>query len=736
MNRILRVVNLTIGVLLLLAAAFTFWYVWRPLPQISGTLPLAVNQPARIVRDARGVPHIRAAGLEDALFLQGYVHAQDRLWQMDALRRLASGELSEVLGSAALEVDREARRLRMRRTAESHYATLSGEDRKVLSSYARGVNQFISTHGNKLPIEFTLLGYDPKPWSVVDSILIGLQMFRSLTGSWKDEILKLTLLGKGDAAKVNFLLPVRTGEEVQPGSNAWAISGKLTASGKPILANDTHLEWSFPSSWYAIHLQSPELNVAGFSLPGLPYVIIGHNERIAWGITNLHYDVQDLYAEKFDPQSGRYLFKGQLEQARQERDAIRIKDRAPAENAVWVTRHGPIFVDAGSARFSLRWAAAEEGTFQLPFLAIGQAKNWQQFTSALRRFPGPGSNFVYADVDGNIGYHAAGKLPVRKTYDGGVPADGSDGNSEWEGYIPFDELPASYNPPSGMLITANQNPFPDQYPYRVNGAFAPHYRSRQIQDILKSRGRWKPEEMLRVQTDVFSSFSQFLAREVYKAWQNKGRNNPSFAPAAEVLKNWDGQMRRGLSAPFLASLIFQHLRKAVADRAAPGQGASWESAIAPAVLEKLLRTRPRDWFEDFDQLLLRCLTAAIEEGQRLQGNNIAKWDYGQYTQFSLVHPVLSRMPYIGPYFRLGPQPMDGSSTTVKQTTRRLGPSMRFVADLSNWENSLANITTGQSGQPLSGHFRDQWDAYYKGRSFPMEFSKVLARKTLDVIPEK
>ena len=463
---------------MLLALLFAVYRVaYRPLPQTSGTINAPISKPATVLRDAVGVPHISAASIDDALFLQGYVTAQDRLWQMDALRRLAAGELSEIVGAAALEADRDARRLRMRRIAEALALTLPPADRAVLAAYARGVNYFIQTHLDRLPLEFTILRYDPRPWTIVDSLLAGLQMHRNLTTTYKDELEKQAMLAGGDPAKVNFLFTARSGREFQPGSNAWAISGAHTASGKPLLANDPHLDYAVPATWYQVHLQAPGLNVTGVSLPGVPAIIAGHNDRIAWGVTNLGFDVEDLYLEKIDPASGRYWFRGQQEQARLEREVIPVKGAKPSEFTQWVTRHGPVMLHEGNRHYALRWAAAEPGSFQFPFLDLNRARNWEEFTAALARFPGPGQNFVYADVDGNIGYHATGLLPVRRGYDGSVPADGSSGEFEWDGFIRFEDLPAFYNPPGGRIVTANQNPFPPDYKYPVSGGFAPQYRS-------------------------------------------------------------------------------------------------------------------------------------------------------------------------------------------------------------------------------------------------------------------
>ena len=733
-NRLLKYINITIAFLCALGAAAVYWFLLRVLPEAGGTLTAPVSARASVARDGLGVPHIRAASIEDAHFLHGFITAQDRFFQMEFMRRQAGGELAEIFGRTALESDLESRRLRLRRIAEDHARRLPPGDRAAMAAYARGVNHFLETRRGSLPVEFALLRFDPRPWSLVDSILCGLQMYRSLTTTWRDEIVKRSLLAKGDRGRVDALFPVRTGGEVQPGSNAWALAGRLTSSGRPLLANDPHLQFSLPGVWYQVHLQAPGLNVAGVSLPGLPGVIIGHNERIAWGMTNLHYDAQDLYIEKLDVQTGRYVFRGQPAQAVLERDVVRIRGEAPVPAQLQVTVHGPVFVTDNNQPMALRWAAAEPG-FDFPFPELNRAANWSEFRSALARFPGPGQNFVYADIDGNIGYQVGGRLPIRPHHDGDVPADGASGNFEWEGTIPFNDLPSAYNPPSGMIITANQNPFPPDYRYRVNGNFASHYRSRQIQARLSARTGWRAPDLVSVQTDIYSGFSHFLARQVVAACRMGGCADPAQAEAVALLTAWDGQMRAGAPAPLLITLVFQHLRKAVAEKASPGGGLIYETQMAPAVIEDLLRHRPAGWFDDYHDLLRKAFQDAVEEGARMQGRRSDGWDYGRVNQLRLAHPILGGVPVVGGWFRIGPIGMSGSPTTVKQTTPRLGPSMRFVADLADWDRSLMNITTGQSGQPLSSHYKDQWQAYFDGRSFPMQFRQVEAKETLEVLPE-
>ncbi len=735
LNRLLKYINMLIGAAVVLCLAILYWFVYRPLPTTSGSIETFVTRPVTIARDALGVPHISAETFVDALFAQGYVTAQDRLWQMDAIRRSASGELAEIVGRAALESDRDARLLRLRHLAEDSVRTMPPPDRAAMAAYARGVNAFIETHRGRLPVEFTLLGYQPRPWTVADCALAGFYMFRTLTTTWKDEILKRGMLAQGDAAKVNFLFPARTGAEAQPGSNAWAIAGRLTASGKPILANDMHLEFSEPGVWYMAHLQAPGLNAAGVTLPGAPGVIVGHNDRIAWGITNLQFDVQDLYIERMDNRSGRYLFRGHSEQARLERELILVKGSKPVELNFWVTRHGPVIINNRAERLSLRWTAAQPGIFQFPILDLDRARNWQEFSTALSRFPGPGSNFVYADVDGNIGYHAAGKLPIRKGWLGDLPVDGASGDFEWQDFIPFEQLPTAFNPPSGMIVTANQNPFPADYPYAVNGNFAPHYRSAQIRAMLSARSGWKPEEIAVVQKDVYSAFGHFLAGALVAAYDKHKPANPALADSIALLRGWNGQMEYSQAAPLLETLAYQHLRRAMVEIATK-ESATYDSPMATPVLETLLRARPSGWFADYDEALLKALASAVEEGQRMQGPRPARWIYGKNTELTISNPVVHAVPLVGKYFDIGPAPMSGSSTTVKQTTRRLGPSMRMAADLSDWEKSLLNILIGQSGQILSRHYRDQWENYYVGASFPMQYRKVDAKAILRLTPAK
>ena len=356
---------------------------------------------------------------------------------------------------------------------------------------------------------------------------------------------------------------------------------------------------------------------------------------------------------------------------------------------------------------------------QYPFIDIDRAQNWQEFTAAIARLPGPGSNFVYADVDGNIGYHAAGALPRRHNYRGDVPVDGSSGNFEWDGYIPFDELPSVYNPPSGLIVTANQNPFPENFPYPLNGNFAPP-----LPRPADSRAALRAQRMARrghadVQKDIYSAFSHFLAGQLVAAYEKRNAHNPGLDPAVELLRRWNGQMDKDQAAPFLITLAYQHVRRAVAENASPATGLVYEFQMAPAVVERLLSERPAGWFGDYDEMLLRALVDAVEEGPPHAGpRHRATGNTATICASRSTIRCCTRCRLVGKYFDIGPVPMSGSTTTVKQTTRTLAPSMRMNADLGDWDRSLLNIPIGQSGQILSSHYKDQWDRLLQRPQLP------------------
>lgn len=745
---LLKTINLSIAVLFCVLLITALWFLWRPMPQLSGEMEAPIGAGGSIVRDDLGVPHVTAESIEDVLFLQGFATAQDRMWQMDVLRRSAAGELAEIAGPAALENDREARRLRVPQLAAVEDANLDPELRRYFAAYARGVNYYLEQHAGKLPTEFLLMGYSPRPWHVRDTLLIGLYMYRSLQTSWQQELRKLRMVERGDPDKVDVLFPERSGYEAAPGSNAWAISGDHTASGVPVLANDPHLQFSLPSIWHMVQLTAPDLDVVGATIPGVPAVIIGHNQQIAWGMTNLEFDMQDLYEEQIDGQTGQYVYRGQVEQGQLEQSFIAVKDQNPEPIVSLRTRHGPVILtDENNQTYSLRWVASEIDHMTFPFLAMNQAQNWEEFQAALSGYNGPAQNFVFADKAGNIGYHVAGAVPLREEgCHGDVPSDGSLGQCEWQGLIDFDALPELYNPESGMIVSANQDPFPDDPPYPVAGVFDPAYRARQIRARLGSRQDWAASDMIGIQVDVYSALDRFLAQRAAEAWNAlPAPDRPAGDQVREaigILENFDGQMQQGLAAPVITRLLYDQMTKLLVQSAAPDYEGDYTWRLAPRVVQKLWTERPAGWFEappgsdadPWDVAILDALEKGLARGTELEGSSVARWSYGRINPLELQHPVFSQIPLIGDYFKLGPVGVGGSPYTVKQMTQTIGPSYRMAVELGDLEASTANLPAGESGSPLSSHYSDQWDAYVYGTSFPMQFANVTAEDTLTVVP--
>lgn len=762
---------MSIAVLILLLAFAIYWYAFRPLPKTSGEITAPISGRAVIRRDARGVPHIEAESWQDAIFLQGYATAQDRLWQMDSLRRYGAGELSEVLGRSTLALDERSRAMRMREIAANDVKFLAPEDRAVFVEYARGINYFIDTHRGAYPLAFNLPGheYSPRAWTILDSIVVGLVMYRDLTDTSEFEFNKGTVLAQAaDRAKVMTLFPAVQGGYVSPGSNAWAVSGVHTADGKPILANDPHLRYSIPSAWHLVHLKAPGLNVSGAALPGVPCVITGHNNQIAWGVTNLEADGMDLYMEQMDEGRGTYVSQGTLQQAQLDRQMIGVRGEGPVQLDTWVTRHGPVLVHANGRTFTMRWSATDG--FGFPFFDIDRATNWQEFRNGVKRFWGPAQNFVYADRAGNIGYQASGSLPIRNNFFGDVPLDGPSGKFEWGGYIPFEQLPSLYNPASGIVATANQNPFPPGFPYTIDGNFADLYRVNQIRSRLLAKPKLLVADMLAAQKDAYSAFDLFLARRAVSAVSKYGTHSDLEREAIQILRSWNGQMDKDAVAPLITELLRDqigaelvsallprntsqsanaelktHPQNAAHVSGDPGTGAYRPTPISnavpnilprPQVLQTLLTTRPDGWVanNDWDKWLSQQFSVTLDTGRSRLGSPVSKWKWGRVLQWNLQHPIGKALPIVNGFFDIGPVAMSGCSTCVKQTTGVMGPSERMVVDLGDLDKSVQNLTTGESGDVASSHYKDQWAAYYNGTSFPMEFDHIDATNVLTVKP--
>ncbi|HKR83767.1 MAG TPA: penicillin acylase family protein [Terriglobales bacterium] len=768
-----------------MAAILLSSYAHSPLPPLDGNISVVgLSAPVSVTRDRQGVPTIEATTLRDLFFAQGYVTAQDRLFQMDFLRRAAAGELSEVVGEVALHHDRQQRILGIRAAAEKGFSALSTEDRQQFDAYARGVNAFIESHKGKLPLEFRALHYSPKPWSAQDSVLIAYQMVETLStspqapltrekilaklgpeltadlyvnNSWRDHpptqppaaLDQVPSDAKRSPSAVTFLshpwrespnrswndlpqlAPLFRDELFPIGSNNWVLSGSHTVSGKPLLSNDMHLGHQMPNLWYEVHLHSAGFDVAGVSLPGHPFVIVGHNRRIAWAFTNVGPTVQDAYIETFND-THQYLTPEGWKDPEIRHEIIHVKGKPDASIDVQITRHGPIVTElyrGDSRQIALQWTLYDGP--RDPFFRLDAAENWQEFRQALAEFDAPSQNAVFADIDGNIGYQTTGKIPIRATGDGSLPVNGNDNTHEWTGYIPFEKLPSVYNPPSGIIATANGRISPEKYPYSISTEWESPWRTDRIYHVLQSGKKFSAADMLSLETDVYSELDRYVADRIVYAIDHAQKPSPLARQAADILREWNGQMDENMVAPTIATHARDELRRLLLQAKLgssddPG-GLSWKSyhwMMETVWLENVLSHQPPRWlpsqYANYDELI----TAALEQSLKKAPKRLDSWKWGAQNTVTIENPILSKVPLIGSWTGPGENPQSGNVYTVKAVGSAHGPSERFTADLSNLDASTLNLVTGQSGNFLSPYYMDQWPAWYKGTTFVLPFSKT------------
>jgi penicillin amidase len=510
------------------------------------------------------------------------------------------------------------------------------------------------------------------------------------------------------------------------GSNNFVVSGKLTRSGKPLLANDTHLPLSIPCIWYVDHLTAPGWNVEGFSIPGVPLVIIGHNDRIAWGFTDDLADVQDLYIETFEPKHPHeYLDDGHWVRAMVREETIPVRGKPDVHMEVDVTRHGPVVYRRGNKGYALQWTALQPGGLGFAFPLIGHARNWQQFLAVMRQIPGPAQNAVYADVDGNIGFVVAGRIPIRKKGDGTVPVPGDTDAYGWTGYIPFDQLPRLYNPPGGIIATANGRVVGPGYKYWFTDRWAPPFRTARLYQLLQGRKHLTPADFDAIQADVVSLPDRFLAREMLAASQQDPPRDPEARKLVAKLNGWDG---RAVADSVETSFLHYARQALLADLLQPYLGKQtikydwWRNVV---FLDNVLRDRPARWlphgYAGYDALLAAAAGQSVARLRAIWGPREDDWRWGRVNSLELQHPLALRGP-LRWFLNVGPVGHDGSAYTVDATRGGFGPAMRFVADLGNFDRSLMEITPGESGQYGSPYYRNEFGRWVKGHGILAPFS--------------
>jgi penicillin amidase len=759
-HRWVRRIALAAGTFLLLAivaAGGLYLYLRSSLPQVAGTIVVpGLHHPVTIARDADGVPLITAADDEDAAFGLGFAHAQDRLFQMDLMRRYGAGRLAEIFGAQALPVDRQLRILGLYRLAEAELAHLSPPVRRGLAAYAAGVNAFLATRHGALPPEFLLLRCAPEKWRPADSLVWGKLMDLLLAGNYRNELLRARLARTLSPDELAFLypqypadapttlaalgglyrrlpldrlyaaLPSRSVVGPVYESNNWVVDGAHSASGKPLLANDPHLQFGAPGFWYLARLRIPGREIAGGTAAGTPFVVIGHNDKIAWGMTTTGSDIEDLFIEKLDPADrGRYLTPNGSARFATREETIKVRGAAPVALTVRSTRHGPVISDMLPASdappgYVLALAAPFLGADDTTAEAVwrmNRAADWGAFREALGAFVAPQQNIVYGDTSGTIGFIAPARVPIRRHGGGWLPVPGWTGDDDWTGYIPFDRLPQATNPPAGHFVSANNKIVSDNYPYFLSHDWDLPNRFERITRMLAATPQQSPAASASIQADTLSLAAQRLVPLM-------SRITPSSEAAREALarlRGWDFRMDRGEVAPLIFSawlrqfshaVFFGHLGVAAADY--------WD--LRPRVIAAVLQGHP-EWCgppaahtKSCDRLLSATLDRVLAELRRAYGPDMAAWRWSRAHIAEFRNPVFSRIPILRDWIDLaiptggGSDTVDRGSTTIRDDkhpyAQVFGAGLRVITDLASPADSRMIAAPGQSGNPLSPHFSD------------------------------
>jgi penicillin G amidase len=791
----------TILVLLIVGVGAAYYLVTKSFPKTSGTEKVQGLQAAvQIYRDSYGVPHIFAASDHDGYYAIGYVHAQERLFQMELIRRAGMGRLSEILGEAALPADEMLRTLGLWRTAKKNAESLDPLVRSALQAYADGVNAFIESHRGSLPIEFDMLRFEPEPWTVGQSLVVSRLMAWELNFSrWTDILMGVLtqkfgeerarevfpnwpsgapfILPKEGKQKSTSVLPTQLMQadlsyrklmginDVSSGSNAWVISGTKTKSGKPIVANDPHLVLMAPARWFELHLHTPDVDVAGPTIAGVPFVVIGRNERIAWGVTNAMMDDADYYVEEVDSvqHPTKFMFDNEWQPIKQYIDTIFVKDSLPVVYTSYWTQHGPIVnriepdAQFSPQLISMRWTGNDPSDEARTFYLINRAANWTDFKEALKSFGSPAQNFVYGDVDGHIGYITGGKLPIRTVKSAMVPFSGNTSQFEWKGYVPLDKMPQSFDPPEGYIATANNKIIDDSYPYYIASNWEPPWRAERINEVLKNQDKFSVEDMQHLQLDLVSVQARQLVPVILKAFDSVDVRNEDVKMALTYFRTWNFEMTKNDVATTLFEDFFLKTIHNTFDDEFGSQLIGLYDTLASVpmtVMTELLEKDSSAWFDNIatpevetkNDIIRKSLEDAVNDLKGLLGGELKEWQWGRLHKIEFRH-IFSANKLLGPIFDIGPFAVGGSHATIWKGdfslshpfANTVGPSTRQVFDLSDMNNTRAVTPPGESGQVFSAHYSDQVQLWLLGeyRRMPMQRDVIeqTCRDVLTLEPE-
>jgi penicillin amidase len=736
-------------------------YFFFSKPKYKGKVSVqGLDREVKIITDTWGVPHIYADIESDLFFACGYIQANERMWQMDLTRRTGYGRLSELFGEALLERDKYVRVLGLKQAALKDYELLSPEVKDILISYSRGINAWINSRKWKWPPEFSLLRYRPEPWSPLDSLIIKQVMAMLLSTDYPSEVVRSNLIYRVGQDKALQILEegvegpsfeaVKASlsslmDQVYPQqTNNWILSGDRTVSGKPLLANDPHLEISLPPVWYEMHLFCPALNVIGVTIPGLPWVIIGHNETIAWGLSNSAVDSQDLFIERFNESQDMYWEKDGWIPLMRKEEVIRIKGRKEPERVevLWTSR-GPVIsphIVESPNPISLKWTIHGGDRVLKAGYLLNKAKNWDDFSKALSLFDSPSQNFGYADKNDNIGYYLGGKIPLRTKESALFPFPSWREGGEWQGFLEADQKPTRYNPEEGLIVTANQNMLPEDFPFYVSVDWDAPFRANRIKELLLRTEKHSVSSLQSLQQDIHSKKGELLLPLIKQIGGTEGK----LKQALDILQNWDLQMDTG-SAPALYATFMNFLPEEIFQDELGEDFRSFDFFFRRKLAGTLRILSDPDsvWFDntktsDIEKrgdVIKSALLKAYNRLDWLHGSQ-ESWDWSKMNAIRYQHP-LGRF-FLFRFFNLGTRPSNGNAFTVKVNyvtphKTSWSSSYRQIIDLADWDNSKCVITSGQSGHFMSRFYDNQVSLWLEGEYHPMIFSQDAAEKNASSI---
>ena len=800
--------KVTIGIIVSLIIIFVvggyifYGSLTESLPAYEGELNVpSLNSEVKIYFDSLAVPYIVANNDEDVAFALGYLHARERMFSMDMIRRACEGRLSEIIGPETIPFDKMFRTVGIYRTAEMIKEKMNPGALKLLEAYSRGVNFYIDEKKNKYPVEFDVLGYQPEKWKPEHSIMVIRMMAWELNLSWWTDLTFTELVKKLGEEKIKEILPgypenaptiipsnikkftqinndfIKTDKEFRKfmgmtgthlGSNNWVVNSQMSASGKPIIANDPHLAYRAPGIWYAAVIKSPSWNAAGVTLPGVPGIAIGKNDNISWTLTNIMTDETDFYSETLDSSHTKYLLDGKWNDLNILEDTIKVRDANGIPIVIKSTHRGPIISDIHPYTFifnteetayppiSMRWLGNEFSDEMDAFLKINKAKNWSEFKSAVEQYNIPGQNFVYGDDQGNIGYVFGGALPVRSNNVTTFLFDGSDSKNDWKGFVPRNELPYLFNPPTNYIATANNKVIKD-FKYHITNLWEPASRIERITELLESKAKHSVQDYMKYQSDVKSPYARQIVPYILTAFKNVDVKDENLKESLKLLEEWSSfnyEMNKYLQTPAIFLTFFDKLMKNIyLDEMGEdlyNQYVFLANVPYRNVLE-LLEKPNSVWFDNIktsvvetrDDIIRQSLNDALDDLETTIGKDLIYWQWGKLHTVTFKHAFSGASSLLDKVIDIGPYEISGDGTTIFNTEYpfyesiekyplfrhkpfecELGPSMRFIYDYAKPNEFYLILTTGQSGNIFSDHYKDQTEIFLKGK-----YMKIMTDET-------